>query len=111
MFKMSWWDYLNNQYNWAGKTFKLYSKLKTPGLMTEMLFLLHIHRNRWVALETFVEFIYFTKDVAKMPNSPFEIIRNRKYHLIKKLPPSMQIIQQYGQGYKMIDLRNFNGKA
>ena len=102
MFEMSWWDYTHNQFKWQGAVHKLYKTYLPVSLAAEMLFLLNIHRHKWIFDEDIIEFIYFAKCVNKMPNNPAAIIRTTKWALNRLLPKGVTIINNQNRNYQLI---------
>ena len=109
-FKISWHDYKNYQFVYDGivyqfcKSGQSYKSGKARfGLPIKhnILFLLNIHRERFVSINDIVDFVYDEQDPDDWADNQDSIIRIMILRIRKILPEGVKIICHYGFGYKL----------
>jgi len=102
-FRMNWYDFEHHQFMFNGQIYKLTSSHTNYSgfLKNNILFLLNIHRNRWISNDALLEFIYWNVDPDMWGDWQLEGLRATIHNLRKLLPTGIKIVNQYSMGYKL----------
>ena len=98
-FKMSWHDYKNYQFVYDGVVYQ-FCKSKRA-LKHNILFLLNIHRGRFVSRSDILDFVYDEQDPDDWADDQNRVISIMILRIRKILPEGVKIICHYGFGYKL----------
>lgn len=109
-FRMNWYDYKNYQFVYDG----IVHKICLPGRggkvtatnhglprKHRILFLLNIHRGRFVSADDIIDFIYEDVDPDDWPEFQEVVLRTLICQIRKRLPKGVKIINWFGFGYKL----------
>ena len=109
-FKMSWHDYKNYQFVCDGVVYQFCksdrickvgnSRFGLP-IKHNILFLLNIHRGRFVSRSDILDFMYDDQDPDDWADNQNHIINIMILRIRKILPEGVKIICHYGFGYKL----------
>jgi len=97
-FRMSWYDFENCQFIFNGVVYQISTR---PTLLTNIIFLLNIHRGRFVDLEDIIEFLWYDQDPDKWPENQKGVVRVSICRLKKILPDGVTITSGSNFGYKL----------
>jgi len=103
-FKMSWYNFQNHQFVYDGKTYQL-CQIDNGGLPSPIihyvLFLLNIHRGRFVSRDDLIDFMYDDQHPDEWPDYQNSILSALVHKIRTRLPEGVNISRQYGYGYKL----------
>lgn len=104
-FKMSWHDFINHQFVYNGKTYSLCKARWVgngkPVIKHRILFLLNIHRDRFVSRDDLIEFTWGEQDPDKWGDDQDGVMSVLVCNIRKVLPVGVSIKRQRGFGYKL----------
>jgi len=103
MFRMNWSDYLKGQFKFNDTIHKIC--VKVPAILNtsmSIMFALNAHRGRFISLGDLLEVVYNDQDPDDWGDCQEGTIRVTIYRIRSRLPEGLQIVSQYGVGYKLI---------
>jgi len=101
IFRMNWYDFKHSQFMFNGAMHSLGKhKISTP-TKAKILFVLNIHRGRWLTNGDLLDFMYGDIDPDKWGDWQLNSLRVTIIYIRKILPKNVRIINQYGYGYKL----------
>jgi len=102
-FEMNWFDYMNNQFKYDGRIYRLYKSNSRIKLYTNFLFILNIRKPYFVSMEDIIDFIYHDINIDKWPDRPVTLLRTVKSRLLKNFPSQFKIINNRDHCYMLTD--------
>ena len=104
VFRMSWNDFKHAQFMFNGVVHKLgtHKQVVYAPIRAKILFVLNIHRGRWLTSGDLIDFVYGDDDPDDWGDWQLGGVKTAICSIRKILPKNIEIISQKYFGYKLI---------
>lgn len=101
-FRINWYDFKHSRFIFNDFIYNLSTfKISTP-VRSELLFILNIHRGRWVTNDDLLDFMYGDTDPDTWGDWQLSGLRVAIGSIRKILPKDVELLSQFGYGYKLV---------